>query len=357
MSDEHQLRGPERVSPSDPTVPDLPVPPARPPTQPNFRRRDTLPTRTTILLITLAIVLIVGGLGLILYTTTVQYRSSLHAQATDIARSTAQVRETAQAQKQATADVLSTQNANIYATATTQAGVTATATALLEDATATATALGVVFTQASSGTAVLDDPLSNNSGNHNWDETHGTVDGQCVFTGTAYHTKAARQGFFQPCFAESSNFTNFVYQVSMIIDNGNRAGIVFRANSAGKALYLFYISIDGRYSLDLYKSGSQATTLQNGFSPAIMTGAKQTNQLVVIAYKSILYLYVNQQFIISLTNSTLSSGMIGVAALDLKNPTEAEFSNAQVWNITSATVLTPTATQTATATPSPTSTP
>jgi hypothetical protein len=357
MSDEHQLRRPERVSPSDPTVPDLPVPPARPPTQPNFHRRETFPAWATILLILLAIALIGGGLGLIFYTTTVQYRASLQAQATGLANSTVQARDTARAQEQATANALSTANAKIFATATTQTGVTATATALVENATATATALGVVFTQATSGTAVLNDPLSDNSGNHNWDETHGTVDGQCVFTGAAYHAKAARQGFFQPCFAESSNFTNFVYQVSMIIDKGNQAGIVFRANSTSKALYLFYIRIDGRYSLDLYKSGSQATTLHNGFSPAIMTGAKQTNQLVILAYKSILYLYVNQQFIFSLTNSTLSSGMIGVAALDLKNPTEAEFSNAQVWNITSATVLTPTATQTATATSTPTSAP
>ncbi len=347
------------MSPSDPTVPDLPVPPARPPrplTQPNFRRRGSFPPWATILLISLAVVLILGGLGLIFYTTTVQYRASLHTQATAIARSSAQTNETAQTQEQATADAQSTANANIYATVTAQAGIPATATALLDNATATATSLGNVFTQATSGTAVLDDPLSDNSGNHNWDQTNGTVDGQCVFTGSAYHAKAARLGFFQPCFAESTNFTNFVYQVSMIIDSGNQAGIVFRANSSINAYYLFYISIDGRYSLDLYKSGSQATTLHNGFSPAIMTGAKQTNQLVILAYKNILYLYVNQQFIISVTNSTLSSGKIGVAALDFKNPTEAAFSNAQVWNITSATTLTPTATQAATATATATQT-
>jgi len=87
-----------------------------------------------------------------------------------------------------------------------------------------------------------------------------------------------------------------------------------------------------------------------------VTGLKQPNQLAVIAYKGILYLYVNRQFITGVTNSTLSSGKIGVVALDFKNPTEAVFSNAQVWNITSSTVLTPPA-ATATVTPTPSSTP
>ena len=145
--------------------------------------------------------------------------------------------------------------------------------------------------------------------------------------------------------------------MSLIVDQGNQAGIVFRANSTSNAFYLFYIGINGSYSLDLYKNGSHATTLNIGYSAAIVTGLKQTNQLAVIAYKGILYLYVNKQFITGVTNSTLSFGKIGVVALDFKNPTEAEFSNAQVWNITSSTVFTPTATTAATATHTSSSTP
>ena len=353
MSDEHQLSELERVSPSDATVPDLPVPLVWPPAQQNFRRRSIYPVWATYLLILLAFVLVFGGLNLIFYTTILQYRASLHEQATVTAHSTVQTLEAVQA----TANTLATANAKIYASATVQAGATVTVTALVDNATATATAFGNVLTQATSGTAALSDPLSANSGNNNWDQTQGSVDGQCVFTSSGYHVVAARQGYFQPCFAQASSFSNFAYQVSLIVDQGNQAGIIFRANSTSNAFYLFYIGINGSYSLDLYKNNSLATTLNIGHSAAIVTGLKQPNQLAVIAYKGILYLYVNRQFITGVTNSTLSSGKIGVVALDFKNPTEAVFNNAQVWNITSSTVLTPPATNAATATPTPSSTP
>lgn len=355
MSDKNRLTDPERVSPFDVTVPDLPVLRTWPPVQQDFRRRETLPAWVSILLIFLAIALIGSGLGLILFATTVQYRAALHSQATAIALLTVQARNTAQAQNQATANAFATANTNIYASATAQSGATATATATVDSATATTAALGSVLTQATSGTPALDDQLSSNTGNNKWDETNGSVSGECVFTGTAYHVRAARQGFFQPCLAEASSFSNFAFQVSMTIDSGNQGGIVFRANSASEAFYLFYIDINGRYSLDLYNSGSQATTLSSGYNAAITTGIKHSNQLAVVAYNGIFYLYANQQFITSLTDSTLSAGKVGVAALDLKDPTEVEFTNAQVWTISSSTTLTPTATQPST--PAATQTP
>lgn len=347
MSDENDLTEPERVSPFDDTVPDQSAPSVWPPPQQNFRRRQTFPVWVTILLVMLAIALIGGGLGLIFFTATLQYRGTLHAQATTMARATEQVRK---AQDLATNAALSTADATIYASATAQSGATATATAIVDSATTTATAFGDVLTQATSGTAALDDPLSDNSGNNNWDQTNKVINGQCVFPGTGYHALAAQQGFFHPCFAEASNFSNFAYQVTMIIDSGKQGGIVFRANSASMSLYFFYVDIDGRFSLDLYKSSSQAKTLSSGFNAAITTGLKQSNQLAVVAYNGTLYLYANQQFITSTTDNTLSGGKIGVAALDLKNPTEVEYSNARVWTLSSSTVLTPTATKISTAT-------
>ncbi len=349
MSDENELTEPERVSPSDTTVPNVPLPPRWPPAQQQFLRRDTFPLWATFLLIILAFVLVGGGLSLIFFTTTAQYRSSLISQATTTTLLTAQARATAQARVQATAAVFSTANANIYASATAQAAVTAASTVI-------ATAYGNIFIQATTGTPALDDPLVDNSSNNGWDETNGTVAGQCVFTGNAYHVLSAQLGYFQPCFAEASNFSNFVYQVAMIIDKGNQGGILLRANSAGNAYYLFYIGIDGRYSLDIYKSGSKATTLTAGYSAAIVTGLKQTNQLAVIAFQGTLYLYANQQLITSVSNNTLSSGKIGVVALDFRNRTEVEFNNAQVWKITSSAFLNPTTTPTTTATATTTQT-
>ncbi len=251
MPDENQLPEPERISPTDETAPNPSIRvsptartvPAWPPAQQTFRRGATLPPGMTLLLIIL------------------------------------------------------TANSHIYATATAQVGVTATLTAQTDNATATATTLTSIFTQATSGTAALTDPLSDNSGNNKWDQTSKRVDGMCVFTGGDYHVLEARQGFFQPCLAETTNFSDFAYQVQMTIDSGRQDGIIFRANSITMSFYLFRIGMDGSYALDLYHNRELATTLSSGYSGAIATGLKQANEIAVIAYKGTLYLYTNQQFI------------------------------------------------------------
>ena len=343
MPNEYDFSPPEPVSPTDPTVPNLPpavsptdvteanvpVPTWSPPRQ-TLQRRRTYPISRNFLLIALAIILIVGGLGFTIFATTTQYQASLHQQATTFAR---QTNITTLTQATATANAFATANAKIYATATAQAGVTATLTAQSTDATATATSLESIFTQATSGTPALNDPLSDNTGNNSWDETSGTVDGSCVFIGGDYHVSEARQGYLQPCFAESTNFSNFAYQVQLIFDKGNQAGIIFRATSSKDTFYFFHIGIDGSYALDLYKSAQQANALSHGFSSAITTGLTQSNQIAVIAVKGQLFLYANQQYITSITDSTLTSGTIGVAVQDGTIPAEVEFSNAQVWNV------------------------
>jgi len=375
MSDENQFIPPERVSPTEPTVPGLPPPvsptdatvpdmpipvPGWPPPQQSYRRRSTFPASTTILLIFLAAILIAGGLGFIIFAATGQYTATLHSHATAFVHQTRAVITTAQAQAEGTANAFSTADANIYNTATVQAGVTATLTAQTDNATATATTLGNIFTTITSSTTALNDPLSDNTGNNGWDETSASVDGQCVFTNSAYHAIEARLGYLQPCLAESSNFSNFAYQVQMIVDKGNQGGLLFRATSSKGSFYFFRIGIDGSYALDLYKSATQATTLSQGFSAAITTGLTQSNQIAVIAIKDTFYFYANQQFVVAFSDSTLTSGTIGVAALDTRASTEIEFSNAQVWNVANLaytpTPTTPTPTTTATATVTATTT-
>src|SRR6266568_1697261 len=293
--DENQFPERERVSPTDVTVPNESIrishtvraAPPWPPGPQAFRRRETFSPGMTIFLIVLAIVLIGGGFGFILYAATTQYRTSLHSEATTEAHLTAQALLATQIRNQATANAFATANSNIYATATAQVGATATLTALAANATATATTLASIFTQATSGTSALNDPLSDNTGNHKWDQTSTRVDGMCIFTGGDYHALAARQGFFQPCLAQTTNFSDF-------------------------------------------------------------------------AYKGTLYLYANQQFITSVSDNSLNSGKIGVAAIDYSIPTQAEFSNAQVWKISATSFSltpSPSASPTATSTASPTASP
>src|SRR5947209_2979891 len=234
MSDKNQFPEPERISPTDETIPNQPssisytarTAPAWPPGPQAYRRRETFSPGATVLLIVLAIDLIAGGLGFILYAATTQYQATLHSEATTTASLTAQARLTTQLHNEATANAFATANGNIYATATTHVGATATLTAQAGNATATATTLAGIFTAATSGASALNDPLSDNTANHKWDQTSGRVNGMCVFTGGAYHALEAQQGFIQRCLAQPTNFSDFAYQVQPTIATGSRDGII-----------------------------------------------------------------------------------------------------------------------------------
>jgi len=313
-----------------------------PPPEPTYQRHETLSARAIAFITILAVALIVSGLGFTIYATTVQYRTNLHAQAIVFAHSTMQARDTAQAQAQGTANSFATANANIYASATAQAAVPATLTAQINNVAATATTFGDLLSRLTGGTAALNDPLVNNSAGNRWDTTKNTTSSACIFNGTDYEIDENQPGYLQPCFAEATNFTNFVYQADIVVDTGSEAGIVFCANSAKGSYYLFRFDSSGTYALDLYKSDSQATTLLSGNdSTAIYTGLSQPNTLAVIVFKGALYLFANQTYLGSVSNKTLTSGMIGFAALDTSVPTRAEFSNAEVWTFSALPTVTP----------------
>lgn len=309
--------------------PILPLKPSWPPAHETFQRRETLSTRSVILLSTLAAALIAGSLGLVFYLTTAQYSAVLHTQYV----ATARAHTTAQAQLQATAHSVAATQTHINATATAQSNSAVSATAQANLVTATAGTLNDTLQQATSETPAFSDALSDNTGNNHWDEGMPVVGTGCAFTGGNYHASAGRQGYLQPCIARSTSFSNFVYQVQLTIDKGDQGGILFRGNGSQGTYYIFRIGTNGSYALDVYTSSTQGTTMSSGFNAAISVGPNQSNTLAVIAQNNTINLYVNQQYIATISDSTLSSGQIGVVAVDYTLPTEVEFSNAQVWKL------------------------
>jgi 3-keto-disaccharide hydrolase len=289
--------------------------------------------------IVLALLLVISGLVFIIYSATVGYHGTLRAVATSEARATQYVVGTAQAQQQATAQTLSTAQAYINTTATAQTIQAAQATAAIDNATATATSLSDLLTQATGKTPTLDDSLSDNSGTGKWDEGNtintSVASTGCAFKDGVYHVTEAQQGFLQPCIAENTDFSNFVYQVQVTLDQGNQgqAGLLFQVDSTNKAYYFFYIGSDGSYELDLYSSSGQVTTLTRSINAAITTGLGQSNQLSVLAKNGTYYLYANGQYLVTVTNTSLSSGKIGLAVVNQDTPVDAEFSAVQVWKL------------------------
>ena len=308
-----------------------------PPPPRTNRASQGLSTGMVILLVALSMVLIGGGLGFITYSASTQYSRKLTIQATSQAQSTIQAQNTAlsktQVVIQATNQALATVQAGILATATAQAGATATAGAAGDLGTATATALENLFTNDTSGNPTLMDSLSDNTGGNQWDEgLAGNGNTGCFFN-QDYHVREAQINFLQPCFADATNFSNFVYEVQMTIDHGSQGGILFRADKSTGQFYLFRVGTNSSYTLEVYKNNKSVTMLSSGISSAISTGNGQSNDLAVIANNNMLYLYVNKQLVTRAVDSALSAGQIGVAAVDYSTPTDVEFSNVQVWKL------------------------
>jgi hypothetical protein len=164
------------------------------------------------------------------------------------------------------------------------------------------------------------------------------LSGNCTFTGNVLHVTAKPAGSTKTvsgCVAVSTNFDNFAYQAKATIAKGSIGGLMFRL---GSGLYLFAISSEGVYLLVAGNANGFANNnvklLAGANSLAINTGLNQLNLLTVIARGSTVYLYINKQYLTSVSDSTSSAGAIGVMGEDLKGGSvDVAFSEIQVWKL------------------------
>ena len=295
-------------------------------TSPPPPKKRRMPLTVTILLVIIVLFLLAGS-GLI-YFVGVYQPQKMHADAT--ATVNAQITSTAQANAQATANTLATATAQANATATAQTSATAAASA-------TATALQAILSQATSGNPTFTDSLSTPS-NNNWDQlpaSNSTQSGSCAYSGGAYESSMPTKGYFQPCYAEAPTFSNFVYQVQMTIKQGDEGGILFRADPTNSKFYLFRINQSGAYDLFVYidNQGTHAKNPLSSSTSIFKQGLNQTNTITVVARGGSMYFYINGQYIGGVSNTTLSSGKIGVFGESFNNSTIVAFSNAEVWQL------------------------
>jgi eukaryotic-like serine/threonine-protein kinase len=141
-----------------------------------------------------------------------------------------------------------------------------------------------------------------------------------------------RQHLVYWCTNPSTNYSNFAYQVQTKVIESSGGGITFRVVAPYKG-YEFYLNRDGTYTLTLRKGSQDPQNLLTKPSLLIKTGLNETHLITVVANGSSIYLYVNRQYLTSLSESSYSSGQIGVLARSYQSPTEVAFNNAQVWNI------------------------
>jgi hypothetical protein len=119
----------------------------------------------------------------------------------------------------------------------------------------------------------------------------------------------------------------------MTITRGDYGGLIFRANSTATKFYVFRLESDGIFDLFVSQDNNHTTELSYGNSSAIHKYAGHSNLLTVVARGSNMYLYINKQYVSTVSDNTYKSGQIGVFAEDHTNPTDVAFSNVQVWKL------------------------
>jgi len=245
---------------------------------------------------------------------TLSHPGELHAVATDTARTLL----TGQAQATVTAQALARATALAHATATAQ-----------EEATATAQQ--AIYTNATSGRPVINDPLQRNDANH-W--TVGTfLNGSCAFTGGALRVSGKAS-----CLARATNFGNFAYQAQeTFMTSAGVGGLMFRVDIANQRASFFEIRSNGCCTLATIQVNSSGENslhvLMQGCSPAVNQGVNRSNLLTVVARSSTISLYINGQYIAQVSDSHARFGSIGVFS-DSSSPSSAvAFHSAQVWQL------------------------
>jgi hypothetical protein len=178
------------------------------------------------------------------------------------------------------------------------------------------------------GKLILTDSLQSNSKSQNWD-----VNGNCAFKGAAYDAIAPNPQFSDYCTANATNFSNFTFEVSMKIIRGDAGGVLFRVEDTNPNQYYdYYVGQDGTYGLEVVNV-SRTSTLAQGTSAAINQGLNQDNLIGVVARGNTFMLYVNRQYLGTVTDPTFSHGQIGVYAVVYTHPTEVAFSNLKLWTL------------------------
>lgn len=274
--------------------------------------RKSAVTSKVVLSVTLAILLILGSLGLYAFNAHQTAINNANATATTQANNTATA-QAAQATDQAsTATAQAIDQANTATAqaiqAATQVAYQATADAQAQataNAAATATAIASNPYPPYTGSLAINDPLSDNSQGYQWDESP-----TCIFTNGAYQVSTSADAV-STCTAQATNFTSsFVYQVDITITEGC-GGITFFSQGDNFNYTMFEVCQDGSSDISVCEGNSASFDCSSGGNippnSAIQTGSGQTNTLAVVYANNSLSFYVNQQLL-----QTAGSGMVNV---------------------------------------------
>jgi hypothetical protein len=148
----------------------------------------------------------------------------------------------------------------------------------------------------------------------------GSATSGCTYNGGGYQIGVSTSGTFVPCYAQNLTGSNFVFQAQMTMTCASNCGVglIFRQ------IYRFHVR-NGSYYLK-----TPAKTLASGFNSAINVSTGQSVLLKVVANGSDISLYANNTLLAHVRDSSASSGIFGLLAVDLAQPTTAVFTNIKI---------------------------
>jgi hypothetical protein len=167
-------------------------------------------------------------------------------------------------------------------------------------------------------------------------------------------SKSANSGWWQ---YYGDEYDNSVIEVDARAPSGEKGisyGIVFRVGKDGNSFYAFNLSTAGRYAVYYYSRTKGWTALiPYTSSDAVKPGAEK-NRLKVAVQGEQIAVYVNDQFLDSVTDSTLAAGRIGVYVSTADANGKAAFGNLSISKINRPLALPAAKARPPTPTPAPT---
>ncbi len=113
-------------------------------------------------------------------------------------------------------------------------------------------------------------------------------------------------------------FTDFTLEVDATRLAGparSSYGVLFRLQD-GQSFYHFTVLGDGHFQVELHQPGGETNSLTNGWqeTTALRSGVNETNRLKIVALGATLSFYANDMALISLADSSIAQGAIGLSA-------------------------------------------
>jgi hypothetical protein len=185
------------------------------------------------------------------------------------------------------------------------------------------------------GLRVLNDPLLDNTLGNEWDVGRVGTE-SCGFANGAYHVAAGVQQNYS-CIPEAPKLflQNFTFQISLKAIQGDTLGVIFRLNQKARTGYFFALDVQtGALFLGRFNGANtdpQYFLYAPDDSPIVNKGLNQTNVFAVVAIGGKLSFYLNGHLAAQMTDTTYSTGQLGIYASSNQGSADVEASDAIAW--------------------------